>query len=903
MDIISLKTLFGPSVYHGSPVIIMKVNLAELTDTPSKDIPGFNQKLMAMLPGLIEHKCSIGHKGGFYQRLDSGTYLAHIIEHIAIELSQLSGIEVCYGKTLYAGAYGHYNIVVRFTNEQGMRQCLHSAFLMAENFIHETVFNLENTIQLIKQKSSEHQLGPSTQTILDAAIKRNIPFRRLSAECSLFQIGYGKYRKFFQASTTDQTGLIASDIVQNKYLTKTLLKRYFLPTPEGVTVSHVSQLKHAAEKLRAPYVVKPFDGNQGKGVVLNLTCPLELEAAFHHAQKYSSTVLIEEMCVGEDYRVLVVGGKFLAAALRKPPSVTGDGVSTVQHLIENINTDPNRGDGHESLLTKICIDDPLISYLAQQKYHLNSVLEKDCTVVLRGNANLSSGGIAVDVTKVTHPGIQSLCERAARLVNLDICGIDLIHYDISRQQNDQTNIIEINAAPGLRMHLTAADGSHRDIGKAIMQMIYPEDQKSTVPIVAVTGTNGKTTVSRLIHKILSMDGSTVGLTTTEGIWIGNEKIQSGDTTGPLSSEAVLSDPKIDSAVLEVARGGLVRGGLAYDWSDVSVITNIRADHIGQDGIESIEDLIWIKSLVAERVRSSGTLVLNADDPAAVSVLTRKKVKAVPKNIFLYALSKLNPVFNEHILHGGSGCWSESGYIYIKNGEVTQRLMAAAAIPITFNGKVEFQIANAMAAIAASISLGISCDKIVAGLMEFVPTTANAGRLSLYKVNNGHVILDYAHNPDALTTVSKLVHRCTGFRKTVVIGLPGDRSDELLKQCARSVAGHYHHFIIKEDKDLRGRKPGEVSKIILLAILEKNPEAACKVVLQEKDAIKIALNQLESNELVVIFYDQLETALDSLKEFDPEPKLDLPILNREVSSYNWKQLSYEDAHHFVHGAPQ
>ena len=903
MDIISVKTLFGPSVYHTSPVMIIKVNLAELTDTPSKDIPGFNEKLKAMLPGLVEHKCSIGHTGGFYERLETGTYLAHIIEHIAIELSQLTGIEVRYGKTFYAGTYGYYNIVVRFTNEDGMRQCLQSAFSMVEDLIRGTEFKLPKAIQLIKQKSLKHQLGPSTQTILDAAIKRNIPFRRLCPESSLFQIGYGKYRKFFQASTTDQTGLIAADIVQNKYLTKTILKRYFLPTPEGVTVSDVSELKHATEKLRAPYVVKPYDGNQGKGVVLNLVCPVELEAAFQYAKRYSSTVLVEEMCVGEDYRVLVVGGKFLAAALRKPPSIKGDGISTVKTLIEQINTDPNRGDGHESLLTKVCVDDPLISYIGQQNCHLDTVLEKDRSVVLRGNANLSSGGIAIDVTKSIHPEIQSLCERAARLVNLDICGIDLVHHDISRPQDDQTKIIEINAAPGLRMHLTAADGSHRDIGKSIMEMIYPPGERSTVPIVAVTGTNGKTTVSRLIHKILSMDNSTVGLTTTEGIWIGSDKIQSGDTTGPLSSEAVLSDPKIDSAVLEVARGGLVRGGLAYDWSDVGVITNIRADHIGQDGIESVEDLIWIKSLVAERVRSGGTLVLNADDPAAMSVLDRKKVKSVHKNIFLYSLNKLNPAFNEHLLHGGSGCWLESGYIYIKNGEVIQRLMAAAAIPITFNGIVDFQIANALAAVAASTGMGVSSDNIVAGLKDFLPTAANAGRLSLYKVHNGHVILDYGHNPDALASVSKLVHQCKGFRKTVVIGLPGDRNDELLKQCAGSIAGHFHHFIIKEDDDLRGRKSGEVSSIILRAILEKNPEAACEIVLQEKAAISKAFNRLVADELVVIFYDQLATALESLKEFDPEPKLNLPILNREVSSYIWKQLSYEDSHHFVHGTPQ
>ncbi len=901
VDIISIKTLYGPNVYHLSPVIIMKVNLDKLTDTSSVELPHLVSLLKKNLPGLIEHKCSEGHREGFYKRLNLGTYLGHILEHIAIELSQLAGIGVCFGKTVSAGEYGFYNIIVRFTNEAGMYQCLNSAFqIIKKNIFEDQDGNLKEIINQIKKIVTDTQLGISTQVILDSVIKRGIPFRKISDDLSLFQLGYGKNRKFFQASTTNNTSLISADIVQDKYLTKMILNRFFLPTPKGLEIKDVSELRNISEFLKPPFAIKPIDGNHGNGVVLNLICPVQIEKAFRYALKFSKRVLVEEMCFGKDYRILVIAGRFIAVAHRKPPCVTGDGKSTIQRLINQTNLDPKRCDGHSGMLSKLSLDEVCSNYLLQQNLTFETVLKKDQRVVLRGNANLSSGGTAVDVTEWVHPEIKALCERTARLLNLDICGIDLIHTHISLPLDANTQIIEVNAAPGLRMHLTKADGSTRDIGSLIIETLYPADCHGRIPIVAVTGTNGKTTVSRLIHHILSGDGTTVGLTSTDGIWIGDQKIADGDTTGPRSTEVLLSDPKVEVAVLELARGGLVRGGLAYDWSDVGIITNIRADHIGQDGIESIEDLIWIKSLVAERVRLHGTLVINADDLNALAVLQRPQVKAVAKNIFLYSVDKSNLTLNEHLIRGGSGCWYDAGVIYIKKlGQCHQ--FKADEIPITFNAAVKFQISNVLAAISACFGLGISQSLIHRRLLDFDPVKSNAGRLSLYQVNQGYVFLDYGHNPDALAHVSQIIQQFQGYKKTVVIGLPGDRSNELLIESAEALAGNFDHFIIKEDVDLRGRRSGEVSQILKSAIHKKNPHAICDIFLNEDEAIKKALNQITAKQIVVVFYDQLVAALKTLNNFDPVPVFKFPDFNLKNKKSNNLREKLKDNYNFIQGS--
>ncbi len=870
MKILSTRTLHGPNVYHTKPVIIMTVDLEEWTDIDSCDIPNFTENLLQIFPGLQRHHCSLGHEGGFIERLRTGTYMGHIIEHLALELSVLTDIQVTYGKTRYAGQPGKYEIVVRFENEDGMKECLRQAFDAAKAAATSVEFNLKAGLELIRFFTNRTKLGPSAQALLDAAKKRNIPYQRLG-DNSLIRLGYGSKLKRVQAAVTDMTSLVASDIAQDKSWTKTILKENFLPVPQGFVLSSELALTDTLTILPPPYAIKPLNGNHGNGVTLNLRSQKEAVEAFNIARKFSPSVLIEEMCSGKDYRVLVVNGKMIAAAERVPPIVTGDGKKTVQELINKINLDPLRGDGHEKFLSKIEVDDILVGFLAKQSLSLTSVVESGKTVIVRPNANLSSGGKAIDVTKKAHPTVVTLCERAARVVGLDICGIDLIHSDITQPINEHSKIIEVNAGPGLRMHLAPSEGEAQQVAEPIIDMLYPNQDQGRIPIISVTGTNGKTTVVRMLHKIFTdQNEKTVGLTTTDGIWIGNEKIFSGDTTGPLSSQLILSDPKVDMAVLEVARGGLLRGGLAYDWSDISIITNVRPDHIGQDGIESVDDLVWIKSVVAERVKENGVLVLNADDEASLSLKNNPKINKVKKQISLFSLNSQNSALRSHRITGGSACWLENDWVFYQHAGLFEKLFKISDIPATFKGYADFQISNILAVVSAAIAGGAKPEQITKSLKAFRPLEENMGRLNLYKLHAGYVLIDYGHNPDAITAIGKMLGRFSGYKKTAVFGMPGDRATQLIESGGEAIAHCFDRFILKDDEDLRGRQKLEVPQILQKSILNKNPKAQVQIILDQTEAIHKALEKIQPNEIVGIFYDKFNEVMSALRQYDPQP---------------------------------
>ncbi len=870
MKILSTRTLYGPNVYHTKPVIIMTVDLEEWTDVDSCDIPNLTENLLQIFRGLKKHHCSKGHDGGFIERLRTGTYMGHIIEHLALELSVLTNIQVTYGKTRYAGRPGMYEIVVRFENEDGMKECLRQAFDAAKAAASSLEFNLKAALELIHFFTNRTKLGPSAQALLDAAKKRNIPYQRLG-ENSLIRLGYGSKLRRVQAAVTDMTSLVASDIAQDKSWTKTILKENFLPVPQGFIVSSELALTDTLAILPPPYAIKPFNGNHGNGVALNLYTKEDAVEAYNIAKKFSSTILIEEMCPGKDYRVLIVNGKMVAAAERVPPAVLGDGNKTVLELINEINLDPLRGDGHEKFLSKIEVDDILAGFLAKQNLTLISVVENGKTAVVRPNANLSSGGKAIDVTKKAHHTVVTLCERAARVVGLDICGIDLIHQDISLPVDDHSKIIEVNAGPGLRMHLAPSEGEAQQVAEPIIDMLYPNHDQGRIPIISVTGTNGKTTVVRMLHKIFTdQNEKTVGLTTTDGIWIGNEKIFSGDTTGPLSSQLILSDPKVDLAVLEVARGGLLRGGLAYDWSDISIITNIRPDHIGQDGIEDVEDLIWIKSVVAERVKENGVLVLNADDEASLGLRNSPEIKKVKKQISLFSLNSQNSALRSHRIAGGSACWVENDWVCYQHASMFEKLFKISDIPATFKGYADFQISNVLAAVSAAIAGGAEPKQITKSLKAFRPLEENMGRLNLYKLHAGYVLIDYGHNSDAITAVGKMLGRFTGYKKTAVFGMPGDRANQLIESGGEAIAHCFDHFILKDDEDLRGRKNLEVPHILQKSILSKNPNAQVQIIPDQTEAIHKALQKIKPNEIVGIFYEKFGPMMAALLQYDPQP---------------------------------
>lgn len=869
MRISAIRTLAGPNLYSHRPVLGLKVYLDELTNKESRAIRGFNDRLLALLPGLRAHHCASEPEGEFLQRLNEGTHFAHIIEHIALELTRLAGVPVAYSETRQAGEPGCYNIYIEYQAEQGTKFLLRAAVEIVDALLRAEAYPLSEKVAEAQRLITRTELSPSTRAIVEAAAPRNIPWRRVG-QGSLVQLGYGIHRQFIQAAMTSGTSAIAAAIASDKELTKTLLREAALPVPAGVVAETEEDAVIALMELEAPVAVKPWHSSQGKGVSLNLTTAVQVEQAFHLARQHSAKVLVEEMLRGRNYRVLVVNGQMLAACERLPAQVVGDGEHSIAQLIELANQDPERGDGDDKSLTRIIIDPLLVEFLRQRSLTLNAVPAAGETVLLRECANLSTGGTAKDVTAEVHPQVRAMCERAAQIIGLNICGIDLILQDISQPPLAGDGIVEVKAAPGLSMHLTPSAGYSRAVGEAILETLYPAGQEGRIPIVAITGTNGKTTIARMIAQALAMSGKAVGLTTTDGIYINGQEVARGDTTGPRSARTVLADPRVEVAVLETARGGIVRDGLGYDWSDVAVISNIRADHLGQDGIESLNDLVYVKSLVAERVREGGTLVLNADDEQLAQLMENERVNRTPKQVLWFSLRPHHVLIRRHLAAGGTAFIHRHGWIVEATKDDQIPLVQAAAIPVTFQGAAEFQIANALAAAAACRALGLSREETAMALREFRSDAHNAGRANLYEVGDGYALLDYGHNPDAFAAMGRLAAHWEGRSLIGVIGVPGDRSNALIEQAGRAAAQSFQRLIIKEDRDRRGRRPGEVAELLRRAVKSVAPDYSCRVVLNETEAIRLALRELKPGEVLVFFYEKLEPALAVLQEFGAKP---------------------------------
>ena len=878
MKILETRILRGPNVFHTRPVLVMKVDLEDRAETASDSLEGFTERLVAALPGLVEHHCSPGHRGGFVERLRRGTYFGHIIEHVALELSTPVGIEVHYGKTVYAGPDGVYNVVVRYRNEAAMRYLLEQSVEIVEKVANGVKPDIDRVLARAREIVRDTELGPSGKALVAAAEARKIPWRRIG-QGSLIQLGYGKQIRRVQTAVTDNTSLIAADLVQDKELTKEYLATLSLPVPRGFSAASVEEIASRFGSIKTPVVVKPIDAHHGQGVVLNLNTLEEVLAASRDAFEYSSRVLVEEFCPGRDYRVLVIGGKLCAAAERTPAHVIGDGVSTVEKLVEIANRDPRRGEGHGCELTRIDLDNLARACLAKQGLGVDSVPAKDRSVFLRQTANLSTGGTSRDVTDVVHPSVRAICERAARHVGLDICGVDLVHPDISEAVGERTKIIEVNAGPGLRMHTHPSEGKARDVGGAIIDMLYPEGVSARIPIVSVTGTNGKTTVARLLAHVVGLDGKCVGLTTSDGIYIDDKCIEQGDTTGPISARLVLADPAVEFAVLETARGGLMRNGLGYDWSDVGVITNIREDHLGQDGLETVEDLVRVKSLVAERVREGGTIVLNADDPQASRLVRAGGLPGLrgrDADVIYYSLSPDNPIVREHLLAGHRAVCIVDDWICDLSDADCRRIARSSSLQFAFGGTAIFNVSNALAVTAAAIASGVPLAQIGKGLASFRSYLHNTGRSNVYKVGQGYVLLDYGHNPDALSAIGAMIEKW-GVPALAVVGLPGDRSDELLKEGARAIGRSFRHVILRDDIDLRGRAPGEVPQLVAEILRNEFPGCRCEIVLDERAAVEQAVAGLGDDEVAVVFYDEFEETAAALRAFDPAPQDTLPFV--------------------------
>src|SRR5829696_6682446 len=682
MKIEYIRTLNGPNVYSYRSVLLMRLDLGELVERESREFKDFNERLLTILPGIQNHHCSPGHPGGFVTRLEEGTYFGHIVEHVALELTELAGIGKSHGKTRHdSGSF--YNVAIEFRAEKARTYLLEQAVSLVEALLRERAFKVQPVLEEAKRLVADAEVGPTTRAITEAAEKRGIPCRR-DGSGNRVQLGYGKYLHYVQTAMTDQTNVIAVELAQDKEETKDRLERNGIPVPKGKVVYTIKQANKAADELGRPVVVKPVNGRKGLAVSLEVSTPEEMKVAFEAAKEFSSAILIEEMLNGLNYRVVIVGGRMVAASERLLPHVIGDGVSTIRELIATENRNPLRGDGHEKPLTKIKVDSDVINHLQHAGMSLDAIPKNGEHITLSNRSNLSTGATAQDVTDQVHPTIARMCERAARLVGLDVCGVDLVIPDIATPMTSG-GVIEINASPGLRMHHYPSAGMPRDVGQAVIDAIFPEGAPSRIPIISITGTNGKTTVTRMIGHVLTTSGLCVGMTTTDGIYIDGERVVEGDTTGPQSAQVVLSDPAVEAAVLETARGGIVRRGLGYDWSDIGVMTNVGDDHIGPDGIKSIEDVVFIKSLVAERVRAGGTLILNADNPHLVKLAKSERVTKVPKNIVYFSLNENNPLVNSHLQSGGTAYFARNQALIESIGEMQRSLADVSMLPVVING--------------------------------------------------------------------------------------------------------------------------------------------------------------------------------------------------------------------------
>ena len=857
----------------------MRLDLGDLDGKETREFKGFNDRLLDCLPGLNDHQCSLGRRGGFVQRLEEGTYFGHVVEHVAIELATLAEAGANHGKTRHSGEPRIYNVAIEYKAEHASRYLLDVAVRLVTAVLNSEAFLVGKEIWEAKQIAARTELGPSTRAIVEAAARRNIPWRR-EGDDSLVQLGYGKNRHYIQAAMTDRTSVTAVELVQDKEHTKTVLSRAGIPVPEGKVVRSPAEAVAALHEFGAPLVVKPLTGRQGNGVCIGVETDQEMQHAYNEAGSFSPSVLVERLVTGRNYRLLVVDNKMIAASERRPCKVVGDGSRTIKELIDLENRNPLRGEGHEKPLTKIKVDHSVIQHLKRVGLTTKSVPARNEEVTLSERVNLSAGATARDVTDEVHPSIKLMCERAARVAGLDICGVDLMTEDISRPVKNG-GILELNAGPGLRMHCFPSEGKPRDVGGAIVEMLYPNGETGRIPVISITGTNGKTTVTRMVGHILQSFGKTVGLTTTDGIYIDGTRVVEGDTTGPASAQTVLSDPAVEVAVLETARGGIVRRGLGYDWSDVGVITNIGEDHLGQDGIKSIDDVVYIKSLVAERVCEGGTLVLNADAELVVGIGRQKAVAKRRKQIFYFSVNSDNPVVHEHLNQGGTAFLLHDGWLVETTRNERHKIVDVLSVPATMNGLAEFQVANLLAAVAACRAQGVPRDVIANSLKKFTSYANNPGRVNLYKLNGGHVIVDYGHNANAFEAICRMASKWEDRRVTGVIGVPGDRDNSLIDHAGRVAARGFHRLIIREDHDLRGRDPGAVAQLLRDAALDEAPQTDCQIVLDENEALHHAVKTMQHGEVVVVFYEKLEPLRRVLEKYAAQPVQSLSALNVET----------------------
>lgn len=854
-----LKALRGPNRHTRHQAIFMVLDIQDYELKPSDKLEGFVGRLLALMPSLQAHGCSIGEPGGFVQRLEQGTWAGHIIEHIAIELQCLAGMEVSYGKTLDTEQTGIYLVVFKYLVEPVGLKAAQAAVALFEALAENRPFDLEQVVAELKVLREDNMLGPTTWSIVKEAQSRGIPCIRLNQD-SHIQLGYGVYQKRIQASITSQTSAIAVETADGKSDVKAYLKNAGIPVPRGHVVTSEAEAIAAFEDIGAAVVVKPDVGNHGNGSTINICDREQLIKAFHEALTYHSEVIVEEYVQGGDFRFLVIDGKFVASATREPAHVVGDGQATIQELIQKVNADPRRGFGHEKVLTQIEIDPMTERLLALRGQSLSDRPTSGEKVYLKATANLSQGGTATDVTDEIHPEIRLMAERAAQIIGLDCVGIDALAHDISLPLHQSgLKVVEVNAAPGFRMHLEPTNGAAHNVAKPLVDMLFPQGY-TQVPVVAITGTNGKTTTAKLITHALKYAGKKVGLACTTGIAIDGNFVLSGDYSGPEGAGIVVREPSVDHIVLEVARGGIIRRGLGVDEVDVGVLLNIGSDHMGTDWIENQKDLSLVKSTVIEVVKKTGTSVLNADDDVTMSVLDRARGK-----IILFSLDSHHPLLAKHILKGGTVVTVEQRNVLIRKQGLDIPVCSLEEIPITLGGIVDFNISNALAAIAALQGLNLSLEQIRNGIMTFYPSAnQNPGRMNLFDFRNYKVLVDYCHNEDSAKALVGLLPRLSQGRKIALCHGTGSRTDQQIIAYGKALAVLYDHVILS-DFDPRKRASGQTSELVREGLLLGGLSETQIEIVPESGALDYLFSKAGQGDLLVINPDTLEPMMGQIMQ--------------------------------------
>ncbi|MGF1924295.1 MAG: cyanophycin synthetase [Bacteroidia bacterium] len=861
MKILGIQVLRGPNIWsiNRKKLIQMRLDLEDLEQRPTNVIEGFRERIEKLIPSLYTHRCSKGEAGGFLMRIDEGTWMGHVIEHIALEIQTLAGMDTGFGRTRQTKTEGIYNVVFSYLEEKAGVFAAESAVRIAEALINDLEYDLEHDIQRMRELRETERLGPSTGSIVDEAISRDIPWIRLN-KSSLVQLGYGKNQVRFRATMTERTSSIAVDIAGNKDETKRFLSEAAIPVAKGVTASTLEDVYEAIKRVGFPLVFKPLDGNHGKGATINVKNEEEAIAAFHYAKEYSRRIIVESFITGHDFRVLVIDHKMVAAALRVPAHIIGNGQDTVKQLIDKENEDPRRGYRHENVLTEITVDRDTIDLLEKKGYTLETIAPKGETVFLKSTANLSTGGTSIDVTDQVHPQNVFNCERISRIVGLDICGIDIMAQNLTEPLTENGGVVlEVNAAPGFRMHLAPSEGLPRNVAAPVIDMLYPPGKSARIPIIAVTGTNGKTTTTRLIAHIVKNNGSRVGFTTSDGIYVQNTMLMKGDTTGPFSAEFILKEPTVEVAILETARGGILRAGLGFNKCDIGVVTNIQEDHLGISDIHNLDDLARVKGVVIGAVKRNGWAVLNADNSHCLKI-----GQAADCNVAYFSMDEKNPAIKEHCKNGGIAAIYENGYVTIKKGDWKIRVEKATHIPLTFNGSVDFMIQNVLAATLTTFLWGYKTEDIRMSLETFIPSAAQTpGRMNIFKFKDFKILVDFAHNPDGFNGIKTYLQSIEATEHVGVISGTGDRRDEDIIETARISARMFDKIVICQEKYLRGRKQQEIIDLLMMGLKEVKPEIPIEINNSGDDCMRSLVENATTGSFITILSDTIDNAIQKV----------------------------------------